>query len=85
MKHLLDIKQKFSQILFTSQPSQSSSSPGCKFEKRIDEGLSHDRKETGGRMGSCFLLLLFCFVFFFFSLVCFSQANLKCLVYNPGT
>ena len=33
-------------------------------------------------MGSCFLLLL---LLFFFSLVCFSQANLKCLVYTPGT
>ena len=32
-------------------------------------------------MGSCFLLLLL----FFFSLVCFSQANLKCRVCTSGT
>ena len=40
-------------------------------------------RRLGVRWGAVFCC--YCCFCFFFSLVCFSQANLKCLVYTPGT
>lgn len=82
MKHVQVIK-KFSHILFTSQPSQSSSPTGCKFKKGLMRVyLITERRPTRARRRSCFFGGggLFWFSFFF----CFSVFQHKVSDLYPG-